>query len=84
MEFKVLECAFDDLGLNRLACAVLAFNEPVIAMHESFGFRREGTLRSAIKKGDSFVDVVLLAQLRDEWDANREGLRARLESRGML
>lgn len=78
VELKVLEFAFGELGLHRLSCAVLAFNEPVVRMHESFGFVREGILRGAIWKDEGWTDVVLLGQQREEWEANRDQVRERL------
>lgn len=84
VEYRVLEFAFIELGLKRLSCAVLAFNEPVIAMHESFGFEREGVLRKAIQKNDERVDVVLLAQLQEEWFTLRGRISQKLSGRGLL
>lgn len=84
VEYRVLECVFRELALERLSCAVLAFNEAVVAMHESFGFTREGTLRSAIRKSDGRVDVVLMGQLRDEWMARRDAHRVALLDRGLI
>ncbi len=84
VEFLTLEFVFEELGLRRLSCEVLAFNQQVIAMHESFGFRREGQLRNAIRKGEGWTDVVLLSQLRDEWILNRLHHRNRLIERGLI
>lgn len=84
VEYRVLEFAFLELGLKRLSCAVLAFNGPVIAMHESFGFEREGLLRSAIQKNEERVDVVILSQLQEEWLALRPKIGQQLSERGLL
>lgn len=72
VEYQVICFAFDELDLHRLTCAVLDFNKPTIAMHEKFGFVREGTKRQHIRKSEGFVDVVLLGMLRDEWERQRE------------
>jgi len=89
VELSVLDFAFEELRLHRLSCAVLSFNEAVIAMHKSFGFVQEGVLRRAIRKSDGWVDVTLLAQLSNEWEENRKryedrprAIRLRLPDRG--
>jgi UDP-4-amino-4,6-dideoxy-N-acetyl-beta-L-altrosamine N-acetyltransferase len=84
VDYLILEFVFEELGLHRLSCAVLAFNEQVIAMHESFGFRREGQLRGAIRKGEEWIDVILLSQLREEWALHRLQHRDRLSERGLI
>lgn len=41
MEYLALEYAFKDMGLHKLFCEVLAFNAPVIKLHQKFGFKIE-------------------------------------------
>lgn len=85
IEYEILEFVFHNLGLERLACnGILAFNEAVIALHESFGFIREGVLRSAIQKNNGRLDVVLMGQLRHEWFARRDQHAAKLVTRGLM
>lgn len=84
VEFQVLSYVFEELRLNRLGCEVLAFNDGVVAMHEKFGFTREGTLRAHIRKGEEFIDVVLLGMLRSEWHDARPRLERRLREKGLL
>jgi UDP-4-amino-4,6-dideoxy-N-acetyl-beta-L-altrosamine N-acetyltransferase len=67
----VLNHAFSVLGLNKLCCEVLATNESVVRMHQRYGFAIDGTLRGHIRKDDSFVDVVALSILREEWEGGR-------------
>lgn len=67
IEFNILKYVFEDLGLNKLRCEVLTFNQQVISMHEKFGFRREAYYREHVKKGEKYYDVVGLAMLRKEW-----------------
>jgi UDP-4-amino-4,6-dideoxy-N-acetyl-beta-L-altrosamine N-acetyltransferase len=64
----VLDYAFRTLGLNKLCCEVLSNNEAVVAMHEKFGFRVDGTLRQHIRKDGEWLDVVALSQLASEWN----------------
>lgn len=71
VEYAVLEHVFDQLGLHKLCCEVLASNRTVLALHERFGFCQEGVLREHIFKGGEFHDVILLAMTRPEWEAKR-------------
>ncbi len=84
MEYEVIRTAFEEFGLNKLCCEVLATNASVISMHESFGFRREALFRQHVWKSDKPVDVVALALLRSEWLMSQPGLRDRLIARGVL
>lgn len=63
----VMRHAFAHLGLQKLCCEVLASNPAIVEMHRKFGFTVDGTLRQHIKKGDTYVDVVTLSMLADEW-----------------
>ena len=72
VEFWALTHVFDRLMLNRLSCAVLGFNVAVAAMHESFGFTREGLLREHVRRSDGVHDVLLFGMLRSEWGVVRD------------
>lgn len=74
VEFRMLEQVFETEKLNKLLCEVFTFNDKVIAMHEKFGFRREGYFRQQIIKGGKKQDIVSLALLKEEWDALKESL----------
>lgn len=78
LELNVYAFVFDTLGLNKLCCEVLAFNDRVVALHEKFGAKVEGVLRQHICKHGQYHDLVLMAMLREDWPAVRErfGLRA--------
>ena len=84
VEYSVLRHVFDDLGLNKLCCEVFTFNEAVIRMHESFGFKQEGTYRQHILKNGDFQDVVALAMLAEDWESNRQSVEKRLRDKGIL
>lgn len=71
MEFLALDHAFSKLKLHKLNCEVLAFNKPVIRLHEKFGFKVEGIFRDQYKKNDEFVDIYRLGILPEEWDSKR-------------
>lgn len=84
VEFRVLTYVFDELGLDKLCCEVLATNPAVVEMHRSFGFQEEGLLRGHVIKDGSRLDVVCLGILRDDWLAHRDGIRGRLASKGII
>jgi len=67
----VLRYVFEDLGLDKLCCEVLATNEAVVKMHQRYGFSIDGVLRSHVIKGGQRVDVVTMSLLRDEWASGR-------------
>ncbi|MEM9312264.1 MAG: UDP-4-amino-4,6-dideoxy-N-acetyl-beta-L-altrosamine N-acetyltransferase [Pseudomonadota bacterium] len=67
LELNIYRYVFERMGLKRLWCEVLAFNERVVAIHEKFGSSVEGVLRKHIHKGDEAHDVVRMAILADEW-----------------
>jgi len=73
MEILALDYAFNELGLHKLCCEVLAFNTPVIKLHEKFGFKVEGILRDQYRREDTFIDIYRLGMLASEWaDARNE------------
>jgi UDP-4-amino-4,6-dideoxy-N-acetyl-beta-L-altrosamine N-acetyltransferase len=84
MEFLALDHAFGVLGLHKLSCEVLAFNEAVIRLHKKFGFQVEGIFREHHKVDDAFTDIYRLAILKHEWSEARAGVLLKLMSRPRL
>lgn len=78
MEYLALEHAFNGIRLHKLCCEVLAFNKPVIRLHEKFGFKVEGILREQHKIDDGFVDISRLGMLVSEWATKRDQIRNKL------
>lgn len=72
MEYLALEYIFDELGIRKLCCEVLSFNERVIKLHKRFGFSEEGLLRQHVQRDDGLFDVVVLALFADHWHACRD------------
>lgn len=77
---KLLECnvydhVFGHLGMNRLCCEVLSWNDRVVSLHEKFGSKVEGVLRQHICKNGEFFDVVRMAILKSEWDVLKPSIR---------
>jgi RimJ/RimL family protein N-acetyltransferase len=50
-------------GVSKLELHVFPWNEPAIALYERFGFMREGVRRAHYRRGDDYVDAVLMAYL---------------------
>lgn len=63
---RVLEYGFDMLNLQRIELSVLGPNEVAQRLYESLGFRQEGLLRRSQYKEGRYLDVVLMALLREE------------------
>lgn len=74
LEFKFLDYAFNDEGLEKLNCEVLAFNAAVVRLHKKFGFVEEGVRRNHILRDGEPVDAVLLGITKEEWAARRPNL----------
>lgn len=55
--------AFDTMGLHRLSCRVLAFNERAIAAYKKVGFVEEGRERDSARIGDAWEDDVIMGLL---------------------
>lgn len=78
MEYLAIEHAFGSIQLHKLCGEVLAFNTPVIRLHEKFGFKVEGILRDQHKTDDAFVDVCRIGMLASEWTTRRDQMLSRL------
>jgi RimJ/RimL family protein N-acetyltransferase len=48
-------------GVTKLELHVFPWNEAAIALYEDFGFVREGLRRKHYRRGDEFVDAILMA-----------------------
>jgi len=82
VEFWMIEHAFSVLGLDKLWCEVLADNEVVWRLHESFGFRREALFRRHVWKTGAPADVVGLGLLAADWAQTRPSCVQRLRAKG--
>lgn len=63
-----IDYGFFELNLNRIHLSALSSNERAIRLYQAIGFREEGRLRQAQYKGGRYLDVVLMALLRAEYD----------------
>ena len=48
-------------GIRKLELHVFPWNEPAIKLYERFGFEREGERHAHYRRGDEFVDAILMA-----------------------
>jgi UDP-4-amino-4,6-dideoxy-N-acetyl-beta-L-altrosamine N-acetyltransferase len=81
MEWLAIDYAFCFLGLHKLHCEVLAFNQPVIKLHEKFGFSVEGVFREQHLKDDRFVSIYRMGMLAREWEGRRQEMLSKLVQR---
>lgn len=82
VEYQMIERVFGELGLDKLWCEVLAANEAVWKLHQSFGFEIEARLRRHVLKGGEPADVLGLGLLKEDWVRIRAAQRERLAAKG--
>ena len=68
----MVEYAFGTLNLNRIWLSCFADNARAIRAYEKVGFRREGVLRQEMYREGRYWDSLLMAILREDWDALRK------------
>lgn len=65
---KVIELAFDQLGLNRIHAKTLVSNTSSIKVLEKIGFSFEGMFKKEYRKGDDYYDINHYAMLKSEYE----------------
>lgn len=78
MEFLALDYVFSSLKLHKLHCEVLAFNTPVIKLHQKFGFQEEGVFRQHHRTDDGYTDIHRLGMIAHEWACKRVEMLSKL------
>lgn len=78
MEFLAIEHVFVQLNLHKLYCEVLAFNSPVIKLHQKFGFQVEGIFREQHLGENGYVDIYRLGIISNEWLDRRNEMPKKL------
>ncbi len=63
---EILKHAFMNLNLNRVELSLLSTNT-VIYLYKKIGFTVEGTKRKAAFKNGSYVDVIEMAMLKEDY-----------------
>jgi len=64
---QLVNIAFTQLELHRLAVGVLEFNTSAIRCYEQAGFQHEGCYREIVKYDDQFHSLISMSLLRQEW-----------------
>jgi RimJ/RimL family protein N-acetyltransferase len=68
----IVRYVFEELSLNRLYAYHMLRNPATGRVLEKSGFKQEGLLRQRVQKWGKFEDVVILAILRQEWQATKK------------
>lgn len=69
----MLHYAFATLGLHRVSLYVAAYNHRARRSYEKCGFRVEGILRQSFQVDGEWQDDVVMAMLKEEWEALQAG-----------
>jgi len=67
----LVDYLFHEFHLARVGATADTANEPSLKILERLGFRREGTLRSALYHHAAWHDVAIFGVTRSEWGAQR-------------
>ena len=67
--FLMVKYGFETLNLNRVWLYVFEYNQRGIRTYEKAGFKREGLLRQDRYHEGRYENTILMAILREEWDA---------------
>ena len=68
----LLRHLFDQMGLNRVTLSVLENNPRAIRCYEKCGFLLEGRRRQAFFRNGDYLDVLVMAVLRQDYLTTRE------------
>ena len=50
-----------EAGVRKVELHVFPWNEPALKLYDAFGFEREGLRRDHYRRGDEYVDAILMA-----------------------
>ena len=64
---QLVDLAFNNLDLHRLAVGVLEFNQAAIHCYKQCGFQHEGCYREIVKYNGEFHSLVSMSLLKHEW-----------------
>jgi ribosomal-protein-serine acetyltransferase len=68
---KLLELAFEHLGMNRVQIRCADANTRSAAIPQKFGFVQEGRQRRHVIRDGKIYDFLIFGLLRDEWRARQ-------------
>ncbi len=69
MTKAVLKTGFDELGLHRISLGVYQNNEGALQCYQKCGFKIEGVSRDILWFKESYLSMIEMAILEDEWKA---------------
>ena len=75
----LLDCGFNELGLNRQFGYMLANNPGALKMDLRAGFKQEGILKQDVLMHGEYQDRIMLGITRDEFNADRGAERVTTE-----
>lgn len=64
----ILRYGFETLNLNRIYLHVYQNNLRGISSYEKAGFVKEGVLRQGVYKNGRYLDLIVMAMLKSEWN----------------
>ena len=72
MGYLSMEYVFSVLNIRKLCSQVLGNNEKSIKYHRKLGFKEEGRLLQHQLHNGVFVDVIMLALFKDDWEGVKD------------
>ena len=73
MNIRAIDRMVNSHGIRKIWGHVLGDNR-ILLLHERFGFKQEGVLKSHIERNGIFEDVTLVGFFTDKWQENRKKL----------
>jgi len=67
----MIKFGFEELNLNRICLSVIESNIKAIKLYEKVGFMQEGILREAQFKNNKFLNMVIMAILKSEYEKTK-------------
>ena len=65
---ELLILGFHSLGLKRISLTVQNNNERAISLYKKCGFVCEGVMKEAVYKNNAFLDLILMAILKEDFE----------------
>ncbi len=72
MAYLGLNYVFTEQALRKICSEALLSNPISINFHKKLGFIEEGRLIQQVRKGEDYVDLVLLALFKEQWQQSRD------------
>jgi len=69
---EIITYLFNQLGKRRITASIDPRNSPSVALFERLGLRKEAHFRESLFMNGEWVDDLVYAMLRDEWNTGRD------------